>query len=95
MAVLIESPDKGAGEIWGKELTKYIFHEAKEKRVSVIGPTEASIGKINDIYRQVFYLKSVDEKKLIFLRDRMEQYIEGRGGGKTRVQFDFDPMNPY
>ncbi len=95
MAALIESLDKSVGEAWGKELTKYIFKEAKERRVSIIGPTEAFVSKINDIYRQVFYLKSWDEKELIFLRDRMEQYIEGRGGGKIRVQFDFDPMNSY
>ena len=65
----------------------------------VIGPAPASIGKINDIFRYVLYIKSPDYKALIQVKDRMEKYLKENEGMQTdkaeRVQFDFDPMSPF
>ena len=64
----------------------------------LIGPAPASIGKINDVFRFVIYIKSPDYDLLIRIKDRMEKKLkeqEDRDGRGKTVQFDFDPMNPF
>ena len=52
------------------------------------------IGKINDIYRKVLYLKTEKYDTLVKMKNRLEQYIEINSGyQKIRIQFDFDPMH--
>ena len=60
--------------------------------MSVIGPASPSVGKINDIYRKVIYLKSEDERILMAVKARMEKYIEiNRGFQSLKIQFDMNP----
>ena len=58
----------------------------------VIGPTDASIVKIQDIYRRVIYVKSNDYEKLVFIKDRIEN-TDSLNSDKIRISFDFNPMN--
>ena len=61
--------------------------------VQVIGPAKAGIGKINDVYRFIFYIKSKDKQELVRCKDVLE---EGLNMSKNlQVYFDFNPMNPY
>ena len=65
---------------------------AGEAPMAVIGPASPGIGKINDIYRKVIYLKSEDERILMAVKDRMEKYIEiNRGFQSLKIQFDMNP----
>lgn len=60
--------------------------------MAVIGPASPGIGKINDIYRKVIYLKSEDERILMAVKARMEKYIEiNRGFQSLKIQFDMNP----
>lgn len=64
--------------------------------VMVGNPVKAGIGKINDIYRYVMYLKSGDYEGLVACKNRLEE--EGRENKKYRncsLQFDFDPSGSY
>lgn len=61
--------------------------------VGVIGPAPAAIGKINDIFRFVFYVKSGKYGKLVEVKDLLEENIQTRQLKTEGVQFDFDPMN--
>ena len=73
----------------GKEVYK---RQAGEAPMAVIGPASPGIGKINDIYRKVIYLKSEDERILMAVKDRMEKYIEiNRGFQSLKIQFDMNP----
>ncbi len=51
----------------------------------LIGPAPASIGKINDVFRFVIYIKSPDYDLLIRIKNRMEKNLkeqedrDGRG----------------
>ena len=62
-----------------------------------IGPAFGSIGKVNDVYRLVIYVKLSEYDVLVGLKDMLEGYIkelEAMGKLKTiTVQFDFDPMH--
>lgn len=64
--------------------------------VHIIGPCDAVISRVNDLYRRVIYLKHEDYDKLVFMKNQAEEYIEKAEGFKgCRVSFDFDPMHSY
>ena len=53
-------------------------------------------GKINDVYRRIFYIKGEDDRIIIEMKNLLEQYIEiNKGFDKVRIQFDFNPMNTF
>lgn len=62
-------------------------------KLQIIGPAPASITRINDIFRFVFYIKSAEYGKLIKAKDFLEEKIQSMQPLYETVQFDFDPMN--
>ena len=60
--------------------------------IQLIGPAPASIEKINDIFRFVFYVKCPEYDTLIRIKDMAEEKLKEWQQPET-VQFDFDPMN--
>lgn len=66
--------------------------ESGEKMI-VIGPAPAAIGRINDIFRFVFYVKCGKYGKLIEVKDMLEEEIQSLQLKTEAVQFDFDPVN--
>lgn len=63
--------------------------ENSREAVRVIGPAPAAIGRINDIFRFVFYVKSSKYGKLVEIKDLLEEDIEKRQLRTEAVQFDF------
>lgn len=63
-----------------------------DKRMMILGPAPASIGRINDIFRFIIYIKYEKYGKLIEVKDALEEALK-EYQGKESVQFDFDPMN--
>ena len=64
--------------------------------IKIIGPAKASIAKLNDIYRQVMYVKSKEYGNLVSVKDFLEGFSRYSERMKqVSVQFDFDPMSSY
>ena len=61
----------------------------------MIGPTEATVAKVNDIYRRVIYLKSEDYEDLVCAKDGVESLLSQGMWRQTTVQFDFNPINGF
>ena len=62
----------------------------------VVGPADAAVAKVNDIYKKVLYLKHADYGILVDVKDRMEHFLNGNREMKDIVvQFDFNPMNGF
>ena len=95
MAVLVLSSDELTGVAHARELADMIRQLYAKERIAIIGPAAASIGKINDVYRNVFYIKHTEYDTLVRIKDRMEQEIERKGWNTDTVQFDFNPMSAY
>ncbi|MBO5552252.1 MAG: primosomal protein N' [Lachnospiraceae bacterium] len=71
---------------------KYLRTEEEGRHdVQVIGPADASISKINDVYRKVVYVKSGDYELLAMLKDVIENDRSKRQDFSSRVEFDFNP----
>lgn len=67
-----------------------------DHQMQVIGPADAAISKVNDIYKKVLYIKNADYGKLVAVKNRLEDYISAEPAFKNvSVQFDFNPMNGF
>ena len=61
----------------------------------IVGPAPAGISKINDIYRQIFMIKTKEEEMLIGIKDLLEGHLQRKNEKDISVMFDFNPVNPY
>ena len=101
LAVQIFAREETAGDELAHRLADVVKQDsavkqdgaAKQDGAVVLGPAAASIGKINDIYRFVFYIKAGDYGRLVRYKDRLEETLGGMQPVGVQVQFDFDPMN--
>lgn len=110
LAILVSSPDEESGRVLSAQLGSFVKKQIerldgeKKKtvadRMHVIGPAAASVGKINDIYRFMLYVKGVEYDGLVAVKDAVEVFLEKKEENKETlhketVQFDFDPMSAY
>lgn len=93
IGVLVMSGDELTGIEHAKELADKLKSLYSQYRPAIIGPAAAAIGKIQDVYRYVFYIKHKDYNILVQMKDTMENIIEEKGWNKDSVQFDFNPVN--
>ncbi len=61
----------------------------------MIGPAQASVGKVADLYRHSFYIRHGAYRILVEAKDRLENFCRERELKGQTVQFDFDPMNTF
>ena len=93
LAVQVFSQDEKAGERLAATLAERVKAKISERGTTLLGPSPATIGRINDIYRYVIYLKSMDYAKLVALKDELEDFLSTAQINRENIQFDFDPMN--
>lgn len=87
-----ENADVGSQRI-GDKLTELV---ANSRGIAVIGPSDAGIAKLNDVYRKVVYIKTREYKVLVDLKNKLEDYIRDNNDFKyVNVQFDFNPMSGF
>lgn len=95
MAILVLSNDELTGMAHAQELADAIKQQFAKERLYVIGPASASIGKLNDIYRSIIYVKHRDYNMLVRVRDELEALIADKEWNADTVHFDFNPMSAY
>ena len=100
-ALLCERMTELVKEMVNPDSSAVVAHEEQkaEKQswsgMQVIGPAEATISKINDLYRHVFYVRHADYQVLVEVKDRLEKFCKEQELKNQSVQYDFDPMNTY
>ncbi|WP_022762629.1 replication restart helicase PriA [Butyrivibrio sp. AD3002] len=96
LAIQLWAKDEDFGKEKANQLRAFIDRMRIQNAI-IIGPAPATIGKINDIYRMVIYVKHEDFGRLTLIKDTLEEVLsEWEKLGYLRnlqVQFDFDPMN--
>ena len=96
LAVLAVSKDEDQGRSVMERFASLIKERPDlGEALYVIGPTQAAVSKINDLYRHVLYLKHSDYERLVRIKDMLEAYIKEQDYKNISIQFDFDPMNAY
>lgn len=70
-------------------LKKFVQRVYGKPDLHLIGPAPQTVGKVKDQYRKVLYLKHPREEVLIYVKDKLEQYIEINSGFRSiLIQFD-------
>jgi len=95
VAILVSGKDEALLHTASSYIKTYA-ERVNRNSVRIIGPTSPSVGKVNDVYRNVIYLKHAQYDVLIDLKDKLEKYIEINQGFKDMwIQFDFNPMRIF
>lgn len=90
LSVLAFGEDEALLEMGMDYIAKFVHRVHPGSDLHVIGPAYAAVGKVNDVYRKVLYLKHPDERILNTIKDKIEKYIEINSGfRKLYIQFDF------
>lgn len=80
-----------------KQAAAYVAEWLKKTapaELRMVGPAPASVARVNDVYREVLYLKHGDYGQLVQLKDKIERLAEEKIDKKQiTITFDFDPMN--
>lgn len=90
MAVLGGCEDEALLSQGMKYIREYISRLDKKHMLRVIGPAPQAVSRVQDIYRQVIYIRQKDRNVLTALKDKLEEYIEINSGfSNIHIQFDF------
>ena len=92
MVVLMESENENKVVASSKGIHKELSDMAKNMNTTrIIGPSNATIAKINDVFRRLIYIKSEDEKELRTIMKKLEEYkIDG-----INIILDVNPVKMY
>jgi primosomal protein N' (replication factor Y) len=99
MAMLVASKDEMtaalSAELLGKKV-RQAQDSGKLSGLSVVGPANAAVAKVKDIYKKVIYFKHEDYQELVKIKDVLEAFVGShREFANIIMQFDFDPMNGF
>lgn len=91
LTVQFSSRQESCLEEAAQTAAKFVNPLAERELVQVIGPVDASVYKINDIYRKILYLKQENYDILIKIRDQIDDFLENHPGlfDQVMVQYDF------
>ena len=95
LMVQIYEKEEQSGILLGNRMKEHLKEYALTNRMLVIGPANASVGKINDVYRFCLILKHKDKNVLKEAKTKLEQFLGTCGIEGKIVQFDFNPMNSF
>lgn len=95
MAILIADKQ----EDFADRVTKDIADRIRKSNIGeliIIGPSKAAVSKINDVYRNVIYLKHRDDDVLIRVKNAIQRYVDMVEEYKNlSIQFDLNPITNY
>lgn len=76
MDITLSSASQQKAEQYAEKI-RYLLAHTKAKpleNLTIIGPADAALAKVNDIYRKVIYIKGQDDDALIKVKDAIEKY---------------------
>ncbi len=95
LAILLTSLEEEKLNDFAEEIKRKIV-ETKLQDMTVVGPADASVSKIQDYYRKVIYIKHENYDILTKVKDCIECFVkEQKKNQECYIQFDFNPINTY
>lgn len=95
LKILFESKKLNSLEAYAKEAAKFLSENYANKipKLTILGPEDDMISKINDVYRKAIYIKSSQYDKIISVRkDFSKNFIKEKSTNDVVLWFDFDPQ---
>lgn len=70
--------------------------KCEREKILPIGPADAAIAKISDVYKKVLYVKAENYQILVDIKDGLEDFMrDDRRFSNVTVQFDFNPADGF
>ncbi len=91
MVVLFAGTDYEQVESFSSEVAKAVKSDVAALKLRIVGPSDATISKINDFYRKVIYIKCQTLEGLKITRDKIEEYKHDN----VTITVDVNPMMTY
>ena len=67
-----------------------------DENIMLLGPSDASISKVDDIYRRYIFIKDDDYDRLVNAKDAVEAFLLSQSNSyNTSTWFDFDPLSGF
>lgn len=91
LAILASGQDEELLEKGIGYIRKFAERVCPSNGFHMIGPSDAAVGKVNDMYRKVIYLKYAEEQTLLEIKNKIEKYVGINSGfRKLYIQYDFE-----
>ena len=99
MVMLVASSDEMTAflcaELLGQKI-RQAQNKGKLSGLALVGPANAPVAKVKDIYKKVIYFKHKEYQELVNIKDVLEAFVAGhREFAAVTIQFDFNPMNGF
>lgn len=96
LAVYLSHKNKEELETGAERLKNILGKQEESKRLQLIGPADAYVAKVNDVYRKMIYLKSKEEELLLKVKEKLELLSQQDTElNRLNIQFDMNPMNSF
>ena len=104
LVVLCAAKEESVAAESAKKLTDFLKDRNPEllkgtsasEQIYLVGPADAAVAKVNDIYKKVIYLRGAEYQRLVQIKDHIESFVADNVTYKnTIIQFDFNPMNGF
>lgn len=95
MRIHIDSADKELAEQMAVRLSdviRNIFSDEDRTEWQIIGPADAGIARIDDIYKKVLYVKHGRSERLTEMKSLVEAYLSSLDETNVSIQFDRNPL---
>ena len=76
MTILVSSPDYELAGMAVSKISEIVKECTTGGNTEVIGPSDALISKINDIFRKNLFVKTASVKEMIYIKDAIEERIK-------------------
>ena len=99
MVMLVASSDEMTAflcaELLGQKI-RQAQNKGKLSGLALVGPANAPVAKVKDIYKKVIYFKHKEYGELVNIKDVLEAFVAShREFAAVTIQFDFNPMNGF
>ena len=98
LVIHIQSVNQNSNDIAAEKLALCCDELIKnlDERVQLVGPADAVVSRVNDVYRKVIYIKTKEYDTLVDIKDNIEKYVKDNPLYKNvSVQFDFNPTSGF
>lgn len=98
LLIHIQSQNQYSNDRAAEELFKCCEAYIKwlDQKLQLVGPADAAVAKVNDIYRKVIYIKTREYDTLVDIKDKIEKYVKDNPAYRNvSVQFDFNPTSGF
>lgn len=83
-----------ASDVLAEQLRSHIVKAGG--KAYLVGPADAAVAKVNDVYRRVIYIKASDYGLLVSLKDEADALAKSSAlPASVTIQFDFDPASGF